>query len=374
MAVQMTKLEFFSNVRINRLVQTLANQLEVDAPLTFLARTPVVPVVDDTEITGSFSGPIFAADLITDDAEAVVVEGGRFEVAGQVSSIPNIKIGARVGQGMINRLRLLQRGIQLGGDSQLITGWENNLAQNLVTGVRQTMNYLCAAMMLDGIVYDRLGVKISAGFGTPAELKVTKVGAQQWTTGNAATMTPIADIQQVAQGVAPSLGKSYNRVTMATTTFQKIIASTEFSERVRFFLRLEPSQFQLNLYDVANLRALFEAITGMQLELEDTTFRVRNSNGTSTVQRVLPENKVILSNTADDNNPAAYDFANAIVTETIVAPLIEGAPNLGGEQVGPVSYYRGNPELNPPDLRAWAVARGFPRKHDKLATAILTVF
>jgi hypothetical protein len=80
-----------------------------------------------------------------------------------------------------------------------------------------------------------------------------------------------------------------------------------------------------------------------------------------------------LSFTGDDGQSSAYDFANGIVTESIVAPLIAGAPDFGGEQVGPVAFYNGNRELNPPDLRAWAVARGFPRKHDKYATAVLTV-
>lgn len=371
--MQVSKTDFLSNIRIQRLVQTLANELELKAPLTFLNRTPVVPVLDDTEILGSYSGPIFAADLITDDAEAVVVEGGKFEITGRVSAIPNIKIGARVGQGMLNRLNWLKRGIELDDSKDLITGWELNLATNLVTGVRQRMNQLCAAMMLDGITYDRLGFKLNAGFGTPSELKQTLVGNRQWTTGNAATMLPITDLQYMAQSVAPSLGKSFNRVTMATVAFQKIIASDEFAERVRLFLRMEPDQFLMNPYDVENMKKLFFQVSGLNLELEDTTFRVRNTNGTSTSERVMPDNKIILSSTSDDNNSQAFDFANAIVDETIVAPLIDGAPDLGGPRVGPVSYYRGNPELNPPDLRAWAVSKGFPRKHDKLATSIITI-
>lgn len=366
----MTKLEFFQNVRINRLVQTLANQLEIAEPLTFLARTPLVNA-DDDEIVGRYSGPVFAADLITDDAEAVVVEGGRLETTGVTpGTIPNIKIGASVGQGMINRLRLLQRGIQLAGQSDLITGWENQLAQNLVLGVRQTQNYLCAAMFLDGVVYDRLGVKISAGFGTPNTLKVT---TGVWT--NTAAATPLADIQTMLNVTAPSVGKTYNRVDIATPTLQKIFATDEFATRVRLYLRLTPDQFTLNPYDVANLKALLEAITGVTFNEENSTFRVRNTDGTSTSQRVMPENKVIFSNTADDNNPAAYDFANGIVTESVVAPLIQGAPEIpGGEQFGPVSYYWGNPDLNPPRINAFAVARGFPRKHDIYSHAILTVF
>jgi hypothetical protein len=366
--------DFISNIRINKLVQTLANKLEIGAPLTFLGRTPLVDVLDDAEILGSYSGSIFAADLITDDAEAVVVDSGRYEMTGRVTSIPNIKIGARVSQSMINKLAMLSRNIELVGQQDLITGWENQLAQNLVTGVRQTMNYLCAAMFLDGIVYDRLGVKLTGTFGHPAELKQTLVGGRVWSVANKSTMKPIEDLQIMTQSTAPLLGKSYNRVTMATATFQLIIQSDEFAERVRLYLRLDPDQFSLSIYDVPNMKNMFQAITGLTLELEDTTFRVRNTNGTSTVQRVLPDDKVLLSNSTDDNDSSKFDFANAIVDETVVAPLIEGAPKLGGPQVGPVSYYRGNPELNPPDLRAWAVAKGFPRLHEKVATAVIDVF
>ena len=39
----------------------------------------------------------------------------------------------------------------------------------------------------------------------------------------------------------------------------------------------------------------------------------------------------------------------------------------------PVSYYRGTGELNPPSLKHWRVAQGFPRKHRNNATEIVPV-
>lgn len=371
--MNISKTDFFSTTRITRLVQTLAHELEIAQPLTFLNRTPVVPVLDDTEIIGSYSGPIFAADLITEDSEAVVVEGGKFEVTGSLAQIPKIKIGARVSESIIRRLTHLKQGFQAEGDAGVITGWEMDFASKLVLGVRQRMNQLCAAMMLDSFTYDRLGVKLSGSFGMPSDLKVdANAAGRPWS--NASAATPISDIQTLVQGVAvPTYGKEYNRVTMATTAFQNLVATDEFQERVRLYLRLEPDTFYLNPYDVANLRNLFTAVTGMQLELEDTQMRVRETDGTNAQTRILPANMVILSNSADDNNTNAFDFANGIVTESIVAPMIPGAPDFGGEQVGPVAYYNGNRDLNPPDLRGWAVARGFPRKHDKYATATIKI-
>lgn len=373
MAININRTDFFSTTRITRLVQTLANELEVSQPLTFLNRTAVVPVVDDIEILGSYSGPIFAADLITEDAEAVVVDGGRFEVSASVTSIPKIKIGARVSESMIRKLTQLRQGIQLQGDADLIWGWELNFARNLVTGVRHRMNALCAAMMLDNHTYDRLGVKIAGSFGAPANLKPVLSGTKRWITANKATMTPIADLEGLRRLALTEYGKSYNRVDMSTELFDIITSSDEFAERVRLFLAIEPSMFSMALIPEERRRDLFRQLTGLTPNLEDATMRVRNANGSSTQSRFLPGHQVVLSNTADDNNSDAYDFANGIVTESIVAPLIAGAPDFGGEQVGPVAFYNGNRELNPPDLRCWAVARGFPRKHDKYATAVLQV-
>ncbi len=373
--VDVTKMDFIHAVRLNRFTQTLASQLETTAPLTFLNRTPVINVLDDMEILSSYSGQIFTADLITDDAEAVVVEGGRLETTARLSQIPNIKIGKSIGQGMVQKLNQLQRGVQLDGPADLITGWELGIATDLVTGVRRRMNHLCAAMRLDGVTYDKMDVQINSGFGTPSALKQTLIGNRQWTSGNVTTMRPIEDLQYMTQSIAPTLGKSYNRVTMATATFQLIIASDEFAERVRLFLRTDVANFSLNTYDVNNMQILFQNITGLILELEDATHAVRNSNGTSTTSRYLPANKVILSNTQDDNDTGAFDFANAIVDETVIAPLSSTAPQFaGGPQVGPVAYYWVPPSLNPPRVSAFAVAKGWPRLHDKNAHAILTVY
>jgi hypothetical protein len=235
------------------------------------------------------------------------------------------------------------------------------------------MNALCAAMMLDNHTYDRLGVKLSGSFGAPADLKVTLAGADKWIPANVTTATPLADLEAIVQLAKVNYGKTYDRVTMSTLAFQRITETDEFKERLRLYLRIEPSMFAYGLYSQDNLRAMFSQMTGLQLEIEDSQMRVREQNGGSTQSRYLPAHQVLLSFTGDDGQSSAYDFANGIVTESIVAPLIAGAPDFGGEQVGPVAFYNGNRELNPPDLRAWAVARGFPRKHDKYATAVLTV-
>jgi len=372
--VNINKQDLISNIRLNEFVQTLANSLEVNAPLTFLNRTPIVNVFDDTEIINSWSSTDFAADLISNDAVAVVHEAGRLETTARVFGVPNIKHGISIGQGMLARLIQLKDNVKLSGaDNDLFTGYELQTARQLISGVRKRMNQLCAAMMLDGVEYDRMGFKISAGFGTPTELKQTLIGNRQWTQANLTTMRPIEDLQFMAQSVAPGLGKNFNRVTMPTALFQLIIASTEFAERVRFYTGIDPDNFLLNQYDVTNMQTLFERVTGLFLELEDTTFQTQGTTGAITNTRVLPSNKVIMSNTADDNNPEAYYFANSIVEESIVSQLAPNAPSLGGAQVGPTAYYWADPAMNPPRINAFAVAKGWPVKKDKYSTAIFTV-
>jgi hypothetical protein len=64
---------FLSSSRFKMIVQTLAGKLDVTQPLIFLNRTPMVNAFDD-EVVGRFTGRVLAADIVADDAEAVVYE------------------------------------------------------------------------------------------------------------------------------------------------------------------------------------------------------------------------------------------------------------------------------------------------------------
>jgi len=359
--------QFLDSVKINTIVRTLADTLEQQQQLVFLNRTPIVDA-DDDDIVGKFSGQVFAADIIADDQEAVVYESGKFTFV--TSSIPNLKIGQRLSQGMINRLARLRRGIGQRNDLRFLTDWENTMAENLVIGIRQRINALICAMQIDALNYNRLGIKLdNATWGMPADLKVTP--AVSWDTAGSAT--PITDMQVLANEYAPDVyGEVYNRATMSSKAFRYLTQTTEFQNRISGELRYNFGAGQLNTRDSGSMRQLLANILGMEIEIYDGTYWERSNAGTKQRTRVLPANKVILSNTQDDNNREAMDFANGVVTESIVSGLINEG-DIGGESFGPISYYTGNTDLNPPDIRAWAVARGFPRKHREEATAVLTV-
>lgn len=359
--------QFLDSVRFNSLVLDQSTRFNQQLPLRFLDRLPLVPA-DDDEIIGTFTGQVFAADLIADDQAAAVYQAGQLTFVTNV--IPNIKIGRRIGQGTLNRLSRLTANVGTAGDRDVFANWETSTVAQLLMGVRERMNAMACAMMLDNLSYSRLGIVINGSWGMPAGLKVTP--ATLWTV--AATATPITDILTLKQSAADTYGQVYDRLTMSTTAFLNMASTTQFQQ----LLAGAPGVMN-NIGTTAfnardpRMMTFASAILQMEIELEDKQYTVQNADATTTTARVLPVNKVILSNAGDDGNRATWDFGNAIVTESIVAGMVGAPRTLGGERFGPMGYYTGNPDLNPPNLIAWAVARGFPRKHNPNASAVLTV-
>jgi len=359
---------FLNSVKINMLVRTLADQLEMRQRLIFLERTEIVDA-DDSDIIGKYKGQVFAADIIADGQEAVTYESGSFEFVN--NTIPNLKIGHPLTQGVINRLQSLRRtATPTVADNDFIRNWESQTAETLVMGLRHRINSLICGMQLDGTGYNRLGIDLtSVTWGMPSDLKVTS--AVSWDTP--ATATPISDMQLIITEVGPdNYGEQYNRVTMGAKAFRFLTQTAEFQNRISGELRYNFGTGQLNTRDTGAMLSLLSNILGVEVEVYDGTFWERTNNGAKVRSRVLPANKVIFSSSEDDNNRMAMDFANGVVTESIVGSVL-GLSGFTGEQFGPVSYYTGNYNLNPPDLVAWAVVRGFPRKLRESCTAVLTV-
>lgn len=361
---------FLQKTKINVIVQTLASRLEMMQPLVFLNRTAVVNA-DDNEIIGKYRGRIFAADLIGYDAEAVTKDAGQIELMTQ--SIPKIKHGFRIGEEMLKRLMQLSMNAAdvVEGSNSFITNWENQKAMELVIGIRKRIDAMCCAMELDSFLYDRYGFKLSNGWGTDASLKVTP--STPWSSTSS---TPITDLQAITMQIAPdNFGETYNRATMSTAQFRNISATTEFQNRAKLFFQFNFASGALGIGDLGQMRTIFEMVSGIQLELCDTVYFEQEANGAQTSHRVLPDNKVILTNTADDNDPTSRDFANGVVLEAYAAQYAADIFGLGGggEMYGPIAYYVPSKNLNPPSVECWSVCRGFPRKHRENSTAVLTV-
>jgi hypothetical protein len=144
----------------------------------------------------------------------------------------------------------------------------------------------------------------------------------------------------------------------------------------KFLYRFDIPSGALDTSNVRVMQDLFRAMTGLEIEIDDSTYRERNGAGNNVMTRNLPKNYVLFSNSADDGNTNVFDYSNGTIIESLVAPLGNAAIReaIGGEQRGPFAYYNVPADLNPPSLVCWAVQVGWPRKHVPEATARLRAF
>lgn len=361
-------LRLLQATRVNAIMNALQDNRVLPPNLPWSARIPDVPAVD-AEIMARFVGQMQIADLIADDSAAVVYQAGRFNL--ESTTVPNLKHGAAMSQEMLNQLAALAG--QMSPDLGLFSAYENRTIDGLLTGVRWRKEALFVAMLIDGFSYDRLGIKMSnVTWGMPSDLKITPSVA--WDTAGSAT--PIADILAAKLVAQTRYGITFNRVSMTTTDFRYMIATTEYQNKAKQFLPPQLSFTNLALANLAQQQALAEATLGMTIELNDGRYWSQDANGTPTSAPFHPVGKVILTDSSNDGSAAAWDFANGVVTESIVADLVGTGMigNLGGAQRGPIAYVTpANPNLNPPGVTYWGVARGFPRKHLLQSSAVLTV-
>lgn len=361
----LTQSRFLSVARINRIIGTLASQLEIARPLIYLNRLNLVPAFDD-ELVGRFTGKVLAADLIADDQEAVVQESMTLELL--TNAAPNIKTGQRLGQKLLNRIKQLEAYPTQTGMNAM-KDWDMRIAENLLLGIRWRQNALACAMMTDSLSYNRLGVNISAAtWGMPSNLKVT-VG----TAWSNVASTPLSDIWGIDQVASLAYGITYDTVTMTTPDFRNMIATTEFANKATLVLGaaflLAPSAIPTK--NDPRTMGMATQVLGKTIVLDDFQFNTRNNAGTLSTARALPTGTVLLSRSQDVGDDTVMDFSNGIPTESIVASMI-GEGNMGiTDQYGPIAFWTGREDLNPPDVTAWAVAKGFPRKHVPEATAVL---
>lgn len=361
-------LRFLQATRINAIMDALQDAREVPPDLVWSSRIGDVPAMDE-EIMARFVGRMQIADLIADDSQAVVYQAGKFSF--ESSAVPNLKHGVSVNQAMLNQLRTLQG--RVADDMGVFSQYENRTIDGLLTGIRWRKEALFVAMLIDGFSYNRLGIKMSnVSWGMPSDLKVTP--SISW--DNAATATPVNDVLAVVLIGKVRYGITFNRISMSTTDFRYMIATTEFQNKARLYLAPNVSYANLPLANLDQQRTIAEAVLGMTIELNDGRYWTQDASGVQTSAPFHPVGKVVLTDSTNDNNTAAMDFANGVVTESIVADLVGSGMigSLGGPQTGPVAYATAaNPQLNPPGIVYWGVARGFPRKHLLQASAVLTV-
>ena len=360
--------------RLTAIMDELQDARELPKDLVWLKRTRIVDAVD-SEIMARFVGRVLIADIIADDQKAVVYSSGKLKF--ESTAIPNLKLGMNMTQEMLNQLDALTSGAVV-RDKGIYSSYENRTIDGLLLGVRQRMEALIVAMLMDGFSYDRLGIKMeNVTWGMPSDLKVTV--STPWT--NHGSAKPVDDILYILLIGRVRYGQTFNRVSMSTQAFREMIACDEFQAKARTVLAPNVSYVNLPLVALNKQKLIAEAVLStdempVSIELRDERYWSQNEDGSLQSAPFQPINKVILTSTNDDNDSMAWDFANGITSESIVSNLLKQSMigNLSGPTRGPITYATPTAaNLNPPGITWWGVARGFPRKNRLQSSAVLTV-
>lgn len=355
--------------RINRRLSALQDVRNQPRELLFYNRTPKVPAADN-EIMARFIGRAQIADLVADDGVAGTYSLGKFST--YTHEPPNIKVGTAFTQSEINQL-----GAVGGDDAGLVDSLLNQRIDATALGVKQRIETLLVGMALDTFSYSRLGVVISgSSWGVPSDLKVTTGTAVE---ANPTTATMTDEILALKLVGSTRYGANYNRLTMSTAGFRRWIATTEFQNKAKLELRSDIGYTNLSLNDLNKQKQLAQSVIGMEIEFYDARYWSQTPAGVIASAPYWPLNKVMLSDTANDNNPMVQDWADGMTTESKVMAMFgsgETRMNPGGVigsfsggmrgQVG----YATLEGMNPPNLTMWNVARGWPRKHILYANAV----
>lgn len=373
-------LELLATRRLNTVLDELQAITVVPQELTFLNRAAERDATDG-ELIGRFRGDVLISDIIAADSVAITKNADVWRT--ETFNIPKIKHGVRINEEMVNTFTLLEAGAGREIERLTLRGYIAQKLGDIVLGIRQRKNMILAAMHLDDFDYAMGGVIISnATWGMPSDLKFDP--AIDWTTANAATMTPITDITTALRYANETYGvKNFNRITMSMTVLDAILGSTEFRNKALLFFQLAafPSGSFPLLNEVGTQVSLLTAMLNsggynFQIVIEDSQYKDQLPDGSIARGRYWPENKVLIDSTASDNNPSDYFLGKAIVPETVVGsiatpPGVQGG--FPGPSRGPVSWSE-IPSLNPPNINLWGVDKAWPVRQKIETEILLTVF
>lgn len=363
--------------RIARFVSAARDVRAVARP-AIATRVPVVDAETD-ELTMRFTPLNIIADVVANGAPARTRSHDPIDVLGFKPG--NIKLGLRIDQ---KRIELLRRITATAPTNALAQGdlrsWDSYLARTyaaLVNGVRARADLLVCQMLQDTSTYSNFGVSWSSmTWGMPSDLKTTLSGNRRWLAGNESTALPLTDIMTLRRA-ARNYGVVLDRVTLAETALLFAVTTNEVrnAAQLRFPNNLNAALALTGTFATQDLAGMVGQLLGMTVEVEDAQYTIEDQDGTTSTARYLPDTRVVLTSTAFDNNPDAWDLGNVVVDESIVGAVM-GAERLSAINEptrGPVGYVTAPADLNPPAMTAWCVQKAFPRRHMPACSAVLTL-
>lgn len=284
--------------------------------------------------------------------------------------VPKVKLGTRVGNGIVRRI-LEDR------DEELLYNWRTLIVDRITSGLHQRMNVMLCTDAFESVIDD---------------LHLTHV----WSDLQG---TPITDIRTFVKYAKTMFGVNFDRMTLSSTILKQAFLSTEFIESRKQYAQLFDveltGEFEQDL-------TIFSQLVKLIVEVYDATYHELQANGETKEIRVLPENKIIFSSTANDNNLEAIDFAIGKINES--NDSVQGQAYRGTEKYSPVGYVsinkRSTEELqkeleqlsrmgemlseveieaerefiqNTEQVVVWGVVRGNIRRHEPTYTGCFTI-
>lgn len=369
--------EVLEVLNISRIMDALQDVRDLPQELQFVNRTDFRPAMEG-EIMGRWISRALIADLIADDQKAHTYSSGKVQVENTL--VPNIKQGRHLTQENINVLGSIASNPGLGstqgmGPNEIVDNVLGSMVEDIWEGLYNRCEALIVAMHLDSWSYNRMGIQVQGSWGIPADLKVTP--QYPWT--DPVNGTPVNDVWTLKRNASVRYGMMYNRMWMSTSAFMYMISTNEFQAKARTTLPLFINYTNIPQADLNFQRNIATNVLGLdELRLYDARFWSQSASGEQTSAPFLPINKVILDSTTNDNNTAVQDFANAVVTESMLSSLLPNSGTgvigrFGAGMRGPVAYTTVPVDMNPPNMTVWGVMRGFPRRFRFQANAVLTV-
>ena len=236
-----------------------------------------VNTLDGKTIIGSVGSRV-AANVISYDAKAP--EASRKSIATQYFDIPKIAIARRK-----NEKEILEHQITkaLRGQDAVIEDYFNDV-DYVYDAVNARIEWLTLqAMSLTKIQLsasnNALGIvnEVVVDFGMPTTNK--KFAAVVWSTGNAASMTPLADFKAVVKS-ARAKGITFERILMHPDTYDLMTACTEFQTAAKSLLIGESQILGLMSLDVTN--KILTALRLPTVSLIETSIAIEGKAGTNT--------------------------------------------------------------------------------------------